>query len=130
MGKRERIKVLVSVIGLDGHSIGAEVVCRILMDAGMEVVYLGIYQTPEMIVRAAVQEDVDVIGISSHASNYEQIVELLRMLKKNNLEHILVICGGTIPQHQSEELKKKGVSEIFPPQSTSESIVNYIVSRC
>jgi methylmalonyl-CoA mutase C-terminal domain/subunit len=100
------------------------------MDAGMEVVYLGIYQTPEMIVRAAIQEDVDVIGISSHASNYEQIVELLGLLKKNNLEHIRVICGGTIPQHQIEDLKKKGVSEIFPPQSTSESIVNYIVSRC
>jgi len=130
MGKREKIKVLVSVIGLDGHSIGAEVVCRILMDAGMEVVYLGIYQTPEMIVQAAIQEDVDVIGISSHASNYDQIVHLLGLLKKNNLEDISVICGGTIPQHQMEDLKKKGVSEVFLPQSTSESIVNYIVSRC
>jgi len=130
MGKRERIKVLVSVIGLDGHSIGAEVVCRILMDAGMEVVYLGIYQTPEMIVQAAIQEDVDVIGISSHASNYDQSVELCDLLKKNKLDDIAVICGGTIPKHQVQELKKKGVSEIFPPQSTSESIVNYIVSRC
>ena len=129
MGKREKIKVLISGIGLDGHSVGAEVVCRILMDAGMEVVYLGIYQTPEMIVRAAIQEDVDVIGISSHASNYDQIVELLGLLKKNHLEDICVICGGTIPKHQMEELKKKGVSELFPPQSTSESIVNYIVSR-
>ena len=130
MGKRQRIKVLISVIGLDGHSVGAEVVCRILMDAGMEVVYLGIYQTPEMIVQAAMQEDVDVIGISSHASNYGQIVELLGLLKKNNLQDICVICGGTIPEHQVEELKRKGVSEIFPPQSTSETIVNYIVSRC
>jgi methylmalonyl-CoA mutase C-terminal domain/subunit len=130
MVKREKIKVLVSVIGLDGHSVGAEVVCRILMDAGMEVVYLGIYQTPEMIVRAAIQEDVDVIGISSHASNYGQIVELLGLLKKNHLDDICVICGGTIPKHQMEELKKKGISEIFPPQSTSESIVNYILSRC
>jgi methylmalonyl-CoA mutase C-terminal domain/subunit len=130
MGKRERIKVLISVIGLDGHSIGAEVVCRILMDAGMEVVYLGIYQTPEMIVQAAIQEDVDVIGISSHASNYGQIVDLLNLLKKKNLDDICVICGGTIPKHQVEELKKKGIAEIFPPQSTSESIVNFIVSRC
>ena len=129
MGKREKIKVLISGIGLDGHSIGAEVVCRILMDAGMEVVYLGIYQTPEMIVQAAIQEDVDVIGISSHASNYDQIVDLLGLLKKNHLEDVCVICGGTIPQHQMEELKKKGVSEVFPPQSTSESIVNYLVSR-
>ena len=129
MGKREKIKVLISGIGLDGHSIGAEVVCRILMDAGMEVVYLGIYQTPEMIVQAAIQEDVDVIGISSHASNYGQIVQLMDLLKKNHLDDICVICGGTIPKHQMEDLKKKGVSEIFPPQSTSESIVNYIVSR-
>ena len=129
MGKRARIKVLISVIGLDGHNTGAEVVCRILRDAGMEVVYLGIYQTPEMIVQAAIQEDVDVIGISSHASNYDQIVQLLGLLKKNNLDDVCVICGGTIPKHQMEELKNKGVSEIFPPQSTSESIVNYIVSR-
>ncbi len=114
MGKRERIKVLISVIGLDGHSIGAEVVCRILMDAGMEVVYLGIYQTPEMIVQAAIQEDVDVIGISSHASNYGQIVELLGLLKKNNLEDICVICGGTIPKHQVEELKETGHIRNFP----------------
>ena len=130
MGKRQKIKVLISVIGLDGHSTGAEVVSRILMDAGMEVVYLGIYQTPEMIVQAAIQEDVDVIGISSHASNYGQIVHLLDLLKKNNLDDICVICGGTIPKHQIQELKKQGVSEIFPPQSTSESIVHYIVSRC
>ncbi len=128
MGKRERIKVLISVIGLDGHSTGSEVVSRILMDAGMEVVYLGIYQTPEMILQAVIQEDVDVIGISSHASNYGQIVELLGLLKKNNLDDICVICGGTIPKQQMQELKKKGVSEIFVPQSTSESIINYIVS--
>jgi methylmalonyl-CoA mutase C-terminal domain/subunit len=129
MGKRKAIKVLVSVIGLDGHSTGAEVVSRMLMDAGMEVVYLGIYQTPEMIVQAAIQEDVDVIGISSHASNYGQIVDLLGMLKKNHLDDIRVICGGTIPNQQVQELKKKGVSEIFLPQSTSTSIVNYIVSN-
>jgi methylmalonyl-CoA mutase C-terminal domain/subunit len=128
MGKRRGIKVLISAIGLDGHSTGAEVVCRILMDAGMEVVYLGIYQTPEMIVQAAIQEDVDVIGISSHASNYGQIAELLELLKKNHLDDICVICGGAIPKHQMQDLKKKGVSEIFPPQSTSESIINYIVS--
>lgn len=129
MGRSQAIKVLISVIGLDGHSTGAEVVCRILMDAGMEVVYLGIYQTPEMIVRAAIQEDVDVIGISSHASNYGQIDELLELLKRNNMEDVCVICGGTIPRHQMQELKKNGISEVFPPQSTSESIVDFIVSN-
>jgi len=129
MGKIQRIKVLISVIGLDGHSTGAEIVSRFLMDAGMEVVYLGIYQTPEMIVQVAIQEDVDVIGISSHASNYSQIVKLLELLKKNNLDDIQVICGGTIPKHQMQELKKKGVSEIFLPQSTSKSIIDYIISN-
>ena len=129
MGKKTGIKVLVSVIGLDGHSTGAEVVSRFLMDAGMEVVYLGIHQTPEMIVQAAIQEDVDVIGISSHASNYEQIGELMSLLRKNNLNHILVVCGGTIPKHKVRELKQQGVSEIFPPQSTSQAIVDYITAH-
>lgn len=129
MGEKTGIKVLVSVIGLDGHSTGAEIVCRMLMDAGMEVVYLGIHQTPEMIVHAAVQEDVDVIGISSHASNYGQILELLSLLEQNKLKDILVVCGGTIPKHTALELKAKGVSEIFPPQSTSETIVEHIVTH-
>jgi methylmalonyl-CoA mutase, C-terminal domain len=128
MNDRQRIKVLVSVIGLDGHFTGAEIVSRFLMDAGMEVVYLGIYQTPEMIVSAAIQESVDVIGISSHASNYEQINLLMDLMKKNNLSHIPVVCGGTIPKQYAEALIKKGVAKIFPPQSTSDSIVDYIVS--
>ncbi len=128
MSTGQRIKVLVSVIGLDGHFTGAEIVSRLLMDAGMEVVYLGIYQTPEMIVNAAIQESVDVIGISSHASNYEQIHLLMDLLKKNNMSNIPVICGGTIPKQHAEALMKKGVSKIFPPQSTSDSIVDYIVS--
>ena len=128
MSTSQRIKVLISVIGLDGHFTGAEIVSRLLMDAGMEVVYLGIYQTPEMIVNAAIQESVDVIGISSHASNYEQINILMDLLKKNNVSNIPVICGGAIPKQHAEALIKKGVSKIFPPQSTSDSIVNYIVS--
>ena len=128
MNDRQRIKVLVSVIGLDGHFTGAEIVSRFLMDAGMEVVYLGIYQTPEMIVSAAIQESVDVIGISSHASNYEQISLLMDLLKKNNLSHVPVVCGGTIPKQHADALIDKGVAKIFPPQSTSESIVEYIVS--
>jgi len=128
MNDRQRIKVLVSVIGLDGHFTGAEIVSRILMDAGMEVVYLGIYQTPEMIVNAAIQESVDVIGISSHASNYEQIYLLMDLMKKNNLGNIPIICGGTIPKKDAEALIRKGVSKIFPPQSTSDSIANHIAS--
>lgn len=129
MDKGKGIKVLVSVIGLDGHSTGAEVVSRMLMDAGMEVVYLGIYQTPEMILQAAIQEDVDVIGISSHASNYSQIIKLIQMMKENNMEDVLLICGGAIPHQQVKNLKDHGVSEVFLPQSTSETIVNFIVSN-
>ena len=129
MNDRQRIKVLVSVIGLDGHFTGAEVVSRILMDAGMEVVYLGIYQTPEMIVSAAIQESVDVIGISSHGSNYSQIVELMDLLRKKDMKDILVICGGTIPKKQIPKLKERGVAQVFAPQSTAESIVNYVLSN-
>lgn len=126
MAIKQNIKVLISVIGLDGHSTGDEVVSRMLMDAGMEVVYLGVNQTPEMIVAAAIQEAVDLIGISSHASNYSQIVDMMALLKKNDADDIHVICGGTIPKKQMQKLKQKGVSEIFTPHSTSESIVNYI----
>jgi len=129
MDKGQGIKVVVSMIGLDGHSTGGEVVSKILRDAGMEVVYLGTYQTPEMIVEAAIQEGVDVIGISSHASNYSQIEELMDLLRKKDLNDILVICGGTIPKQQIPRLKEKGVAEVFTPHSTSESIVNYIVSE-
>ncbi len=125
MNNKRRIKVLVSVIGLDGHFTGAEVVSRFLMDAGMEVVYLGIYQTPEMIVNAAIQESVDIIGISSHASNYEQIGLLLDLMKKNGLNDVPLVCGGTIPKRHADDLLKKGVAKIFPPQTTSEAIVDY-----
>jgi methylmalonyl-CoA mutase C-terminal domain/subunit len=129
MDNGKKIKVIVSMIGLDGHFTGGQVVSTILRDAGMEVVYLGTYQTPEMIVQAAIQEDVDVIGISSHASNYNLIGELVDLLRKKDMDHILVICGGTIPKQQILKLKEKGVAEIFAPQSTSTSIVNYIVSK-
>jgi methylmalonyl-CoA mutase C-terminal domain/subunit len=129
MRAAKRIKVIVSTIGLDGHTTGSEVVAGILRNAGIEVVYLGIYQTPEMIVEAALQEDVDAIGISSHASNYGQIVELAEVLKKRGSDHIFVFCGGNIPRHEIARLKQNGVAEVFAPRSTSESIVNYVVSR-
>ena len=129
MEKRKSIKVIVTMIGLDDHSVGGVVVASILRNAGIEVVYLGTYQTPEMIVEAALQEDVDAIGISSHASNYSQIDELMDLLKEKNMDDVLVICGGTIPKKQIPRLKEKGVAEVFTPQSTSESIVDYIVSN-
>jgi len=129
MDKGKRIKVIISMIGLDDHMVGGVVVSSILRDAGMEVVYLGTYQTAEMIVQAAIQENVDAIGISSHGSNYSQIVELMDLLRKNDMKDVLVICGGTIPKNQIPKLKEKGVAQVFAPQSTPESIVNYIVSN-
>ena len=129
MNKRKNIKAIVSMIGLDQHVVGGVVVASILKNAGIEVVYLGVYQTAEMIVQTAIQEDADTIGISSHGSNYGQIEEMMDLLKEKGMDDVLVICGGTIPKKQISRLKEKGVSEIFTPQSTSESIVSYIVSN-
>lgn len=128
MGTGKRLKMIVSMIGLDGHTTGGEVVSMILRDAGIEVVYLGVYQTPEMIVEAAIQEDVDAIGISSHASNFNQIAELIRLMKKRDLDHVPVFCGGNIPRQQVPRLKEMGIAEVFPPRSTAEAIVGSIVS--
>ena len=121
MGKD--IKVIVSMIGLDGHTTGGEVVSMILRDAGIEVVYLGVNQTPEMIVRAAMQEDVDAIGISSHASNYAQIEELVELLHQRGMSDVPVICGGNIPAHTTEHLLRHGVAAVMLPGSSSTEVV-------
>ncbi|MBI3373711.1 MAG: cobalamin B12-binding domain-containing protein [Betaproteobacteria bacterium] len=123
------IKVIVTMIGLDGHTTGAETVSMILRDAGIEVVYLGCNQTPEMIVDAAVQEDVDIIGISSHAANYDQVIQVVNLLRAKNIGDIPVICGGNIPRSRFGSLKGSGIAEIFPPGSSSEAIVGYIVNN-
>lgn len=123
MNKGNGIKVIVTMIGLDGHTTGGEVVSMILRDAGFDVVYLGVNQTPEMIVEAAIQEDVDAIGISSHASNYSQIEELMDLVKKNDLDDVLVVCGGNIPKRQIERLITKGVAKIFTPGSAGREII-------
>ena len=120
------IKVIVSMIGLDGHTTGGEVVSMILRDAGIEVVYLGVNQTPEMIVRVAMQEDVDAIGISSHASNYLQIEELVELLRQRGLHDVPVICGGNIPQHTTEHLLSRGVAAVVLPGSASAEIVGTV----
>lgn len=126
MDEGRKIKVIVSMIGLDGHTTGGEVVSTMLRDAGMEVVYLGCNQTPEMITQAAIQEDVDVVGISSHAANYDQIELLIELMKKRSLDDVLLLCGGNIPAHSVRRLKTRGVAEIFPPGSSREAIVGYI----
>ena len=129
MSKGNGIKVIVSMIGLDGHTTGGEVVSMILRDAGFDVIYLGVNQTPEMIVEAAMQEDVDAIGISSHASNYSQIEELMDLVKKRGLEDVLVVCGGNVPRRQIERLLAQGVAKVFTPGSAGSEIVDYLVSN-
>ena len=123
------IKVIVTMIGLDGHTTGGEVVSMILRDAGFEVVYLGVNQTPQMIIDAAIQEDVDVIGISSHASNYSQIEELVDLARANELDDMLIVVGGNIPREPAAQLLAKGVHKIFLPGASGAGIVEYLATE-
>ena len=121
------IRVLVAKPGLDGHDRGAKVVARALRDAGMEVIYTGLRQTPEQIVETALQEDVDVIGLSclsgAHNHLFPAVVELL---KKGNAADIMVVGGGVIPDDDIPGLKENGVREIFTPGTTTTDIIDYI----
>jgi len=122
-----KIRVLVAKPGLDGHDRGAKVIARALRDAGMEVIYTGLRQTPEMIASAALQEDVDAVGISilsgAHNTLCPRIVELLR---ENGMDDTLVLVGGIVPQEDIPVLKAKGVAEIFLPGTSTEDIVKFI----
>jgi methylmalonyl-CoA mutase C-terminal domain/subunit len=122
-----KIRVLVAKPGLDGHDRGAKVIARALRDAGMEVIYTGLRQTPEMIATAAVQEDVDAVGISilsgAHRTLCPRIVDLLR---ENGMSDTLVLVGGIVPEEDIPALKEKGVSEVFLPGTSTEDIVKYI----
>ena len=121
------IRVLVAKVGLDGHDRGAKVVARVLRDAGMEVVYTGLHRTPEQVVAAAVQEDVDVIGISLLSGAHMTLVpRLLQLLKEQNAEDIAVVVGGMIPDEDVPELKKVGASEVFLQDTTPEVIVGRV----
>jgi methylmalonyl-CoA mutase C-terminal domain/subunit len=124
------IRVLVAKPGLDGHDRGAKVIARALRDAGMEVIYTGLRQTPEMIVNAALQEDVDCIGLSILSGAHNVIVpRVLAMLKERNATDILVVLGGTIPAHDVAALKAQGVAEVFGPGTSLESTVAFIRGR-
>jgi methylmalonyl-CoA mutase C-terminal domain/subunit len=126
----KRIRVLIAKLGLDGHTTGAIVVARALRDAGMEVIYTGLRQTPEMVVRAAIQEDVDVVGISTlsgaHMKHFPKVVQLL---KEGGAEDKLVIGGGVIPQEDLDELEKLGVSGLFTMGTPTSDIVEFIRNR-
>jgi methylmalonyl-CoA mutase, C-terminal domain len=121
------IRVLVAKIGLDGHDRGAKVIATALRDAGMEVIYTGLRQTPEMVVQAAMQEDVDVIGVSilsgAHISVFTRLTELLA---QNNMKDVLVTGGGIIPEEDIETLKEKGVGKLFTPGTNTQEIADYI----
>lgn len=122
-----KIRVLVAKPGLDGHDRGAKVIARALRDAGMEVIYTGLRQTPEMIVNAALQEDVQVIGLSILSGAHNAIVpRVMDLLKQNKMDDVLLIVGGIIPDQDIDALKKAGVAAIFQPGTSMDEIVKFI----
>jgi len=127
MSEGRKIRVVVAKPGLDGHDRGAKIIARALRDAGMEVIYTGLHQTPEQIVETALQEDADAVGLSilsgAHMTLVPRIVELLR---EQGAEEVIVVVGGTIPNDDIPELKELGVAEIFTPGSSVQGIVDYI----
>src|SRR3954452_12645419 len=124
------IKVVIAKPGLDGHDRGAKVVARALRDAGMEVVYTGIFQTPESILRAVIEEDAAVLGLSSlSGAHLEYAEELCQMLRENEMGNVLFLVGGTIPDDDAAHLKRVGVTEVFGPGTPTGAIIDYIRGR-
>src|SRR6202162_2335420 len=123
----DRIRVLVAKPGLDGHDRGARIIARALRDAGMEVIYTGLRQTPEMIVNAALQEDVQVIGLSILSGAHNAIVpRVLELLREKDMAGVQVIVGGIIPDEDARELERQGVAAVFQPGASLEAIVTFI----
>jgi methylmalonyl-CoA mutase C-terminal domain/subunit len=124
---QRKIRVLVAKPGLDGHDRGAKIIARALRDAGMEVIYTGLRQTPEMIATAALQEDVDAVGISILSGAHNTLCpRIVNLLHENGMEDTLVLVGGIVPQEDILTLKKQGVSEIFLPGTSTEDIIKFI----
>jgi methylmalonyl-CoA mutase C-terminal domain/subunit len=124
---RESIRVLVAKLGLDGHDRGAKVVARILRDAGMEVIYTGLYKTPKQVVGAAIEEDVDVIGVSLLSGSHVPLFrELGNCLRENGADHIFVVAGGVTPERDYDSLMECGVDVIIPQEARAELIVSTI----
>lgn len=121
------LRVLVAKVGLDGHDRGAKVIATSLRDAGMEVIYTGLRQTPEMVVNAALQEDVDAIGISilsgAHMTVFPKVIQLM---KEKQMDDVLLTGGGIIPDEDMKTLNEMGVGKLFPPGTTTNDIANYI----
>ena len=127
MAGEKKIRVLAAKPGLDGHDRGVKVICYALRDAGMEVVYTGIRQTPEMIAEAALQEDVDVVGMSilsgAHMALFPRVLDLLR---QNGMDDVLVVAGGIIPDEDVAALKQMGIQGVFGPGTPTDAIVEFI----
>jgi methylmalonyl-CoA mutase C-terminal domain/subunit len=122
-----KIRVVVAKPGLDGHDRGAKIIARALRDAGMEVIYTGLHQTPEQIVETAIQEDADAVGISILSGAHMTLVpRILDLLRENGAEDVLVVVGGTIPNEDIDELKTLGVAEVFTPGAPTSAIVEFL----
>jgi len=127
---QKKIRVLIAKPGLDGHDRGAKIIARALRDAGMEVVYTGLRQTPEMIASAAVQEDVDVIGLSILSGAHNTICpQLMKLLHEKGMTDVTVLIGGIIPAADIPALKQSGIAEIFLPGTSTQDIVEFIHKR-
>lgn len=126
----KKIRVLIAKPGLDGHDRGAKIIARALRDAGMEVIYTGLRQTPEMIASAAIQEDVDVIGLSILSGAHNTICpQLMKLLHEKGMDDVVVLLGGIIPEPDIIRLKKSGIAEVFLPGSSTQDIVEFIQKR-
>src|SRR4051794_22698482 len=125
-----KIRVVIAKPGLDGHDRGAKVIARALRDAGMEVIYTGLHQTPEQIVETAIQEDADAVGISILSGAHMTLVpRILDLLRDRGAEDVLVVVGGTIPADDVVELKQRGVAEVFTPGAPTSEIVDFLQAR-
>jgi methylmalonyl-CoA mutase C-terminal domain/subunit len=124
---QEKIRVVVAKPGLDGHDRGAKIIARALRDAGMEVIYTGLHQTPEQIVQTVIQEDADAMGLSILSGAHMTLVpRILELLKEAGVDDVLVTVGGTIPNDDIPELKALGVSEVFTPGAPTSAIIDFI----
>lgn len=123
------IRILIAKVGLDGHDRGAKVIASSLRDQGMEVIYTGLRQTPEMVVRTAIQEDVDAIGISTLSGAHMTIFpKLIQVMKQEGLDNVLITGGGIIPEEDMDELRELGIGELFPPATGTKEIADYITT--